>query len=198
MNMVQAKLTRWTEILSSLDSFGFLTTSQIQRLHNLGGRRNTTRILADMGELLSSFREGETVYYLSAKGRREIGSQKVRRRTQLVQHTLLRNEVYIARRPEIWKPEYSVKWGGKELIADAIYRKGGAYTFVEIDLTQSMAANERKVAAYRELQDTGKWQAKYGDFPTLLFVTTSDYRRNKLKGIAGELKAEIITFSDLK
>uniref|UniRef100_UPI0013598F89 replication-relaxation family protein n=1 Tax=Paenibacillus sp. USDA918EY TaxID=2689575 RepID=UPI0013598F89 len=185
MNMVQAKLTRWTEILSSLDSFGFLTTSQIQRLHNLGGRRNTTRILTDMGELLSSFREGETVYYLSAKGRREIGSQKVRRRTQLVQHTLMRNEVYIVRRPEIWKPEYSVKWGGKELIADAIYRKGGAYTFVEIDLTQSMAANERKVAAYRELQDTGKWQAKYGDFPTLLFVTTSDYRRNKLKGIAG-------------
>ncbi|MED5015933.1 replication-relaxation family protein [Paenibacillus chibensis] len=198
MNMVQAKLTRWTEILSSLDSFGFLSTSQIQRLHNLGGRRNTTRILTDMGELLSSFREGETVYYLSAKGRREIGSQKARRRTQLVQHTLMRNEVYIAQRPEIWKPEYSVKWEGKEIIADAIYRKGGVYTFVEIDLTQSMAANERKVLAYKELRNSGKWQAKYGTFPNVLFVTTTEQRKAKLIAASSDLSIEVITFNDLK
>lgn len=196
--MIQSKLTRWTEILSSLDNFGFLTTSQIQRLHNLGGRRNTTRILTNMGELLSSFREGEAVYYLSAKGRREIGSQKARRRTQLVQHMIMRNEVYIARKPELWRPEYSVKWEGKELIADAIYRKGGVYTFVEIDLTQSMAANERKVMAYKELRDSGKWQAKYGAFPNVLFVTITEHRKAKLIAVSTDLNIEAITFNDLK
>ncbi|WP_422661500.1 replication-relaxation family protein [Paenibacillus sp. EC2-1] len=196
--MVQAKLTRWTEILSSLDSHGFLTTSQIQRLHKLGGRRNTNRILTDMGELLSSFREGEAVYYLSARGRREIGSQKIRRRTQLVQHTIMRNEVFIAREPDMWKPEYSVKWEGNELIADAIYRKGMEYTFVEIDLTQSMKTNGEKLASYRSLRDTGKWQAKYGDFPNVLYVTISEYRKAKLIAASGDLKTEVITFSDLR
>lgn len=198
MNLVQLKLARWTEILSSCDRFGFLTTSQIQRLHNLGGRRNTTRILNDMGDLLSSFREGETVYYLSAKGRREIGSHNVKRRTQTAQHTIMRNELIIAERPEYWRPEYSVKWDGKEIVADAIFRKGGVYTFVEIDLTQSMAANERKIASYRELRDTGRWQARYGEFPAILYVTTTEHRRARLKAVLDGVKAEVMTFDEIR
>lgn len=198
MNIVQAKLSRWTEILSSLDSFGFLTTSQVQRLHKLGGRRNATRILNDMGELLASFREGETVYYLSAKGRREIGSQKARRRTQHVQHTIMRNEVFITQQPDLWKPEYKIAWEGSEIIADAVYRKGKDYTFVEIDITQSMKMNEGKLAAYRSLRDSGKWQARYGNFPTILFVTISEYRKEKLIAAAGDLKTKVLTFNDLK
>lgn len=198
MNLVQLKLARWTEILSSCDQFGFLTTSQIQRLHNLGGRRNTTRILNDMGDLLSSFRAGETVYYLSAKGRRQIGSQNVRRRTQTAQHTIMRNQIIIAKRPEYWRPEYSVKWDGKQIVADALFRKDGAFTFVEVDLTQSMAANERKIAAYRELRDTGRWQARYGEFPAILYVTTTEHRRTRLMAALSGMKAEVLIFNDLK
>lgn len=192
------KISRWREILSSCDQFGYLTTGQILRLHNLGSRRNATRILNDMGDLLSSFREGETVWYLSAKGRREIGSETVRKRTLHVQHSIMRNEVYISQRPDLWKPEYSVKWDGKELIADAIYRKAGAYTFVEIDLTQSMAANGRKIAAYLALRVSGKWQAKYGVFPTVVFVTSSEHRRSKIRSLMGDLKGEVMVFNDLK
>ncbi|WP_161487818.1 hypothetical protein [Paenibacillus glacialis] len=72
-----------------------------------------------MGEYLSSFREGELVYYLYAKGRKEIGSDVVRRRTQLIGHTLMRNEVYISFQPEQWREEYTLKWDNKAIVADA-------------------------------------------------------------------------------
>ncbi|MCM3497660.1 replication-relaxation family protein [Paenibacillus lactis] len=198
MNLTQLKLNRWMEILSSFDSFGFLTTSQVQRLHNLGGIRNTLRILTDMREYLNSYREGETVWYLNATGRKTIGSQTVRKRNQATHHAIARNEVYIARRPELWKPEYSIKWDGRELVCDALYRSGKAYTFVEIDITQTMAANERKIAAYRELRDSGRWQARYGEFPAILFVTSSEHRRKRLTAAVGDMRAEVVTFDDLR
>jgi hypothetical protein len=183
--------------MQSCDQLGFLSTSQIQRLHNLSGRRNTLRILNAMGDYLNSFHDGELVWYLSAKGRKEIGSETVHRRTPLVHHTIMRNEVYVTYRPDLWKAEYPIKYVGKEIVADAIMRKNDAYVFVEIDLTQSMAANERKLAAYRDLRSTNRWQQKYGPFPTLLFVTASEHRRQKLRGIMGDMKAEVLTFNDL-
>jgi hypothetical protein len=183
--------------MQSCDLLGFLTTSQIQRLHSLSGRRNTLRIINDMGDYLNSFHEGELVWYLSAKGRKEIGSETVRKRTPLVQHTVLRNEVYVAYRPDIFKPEYSVKWDGNEIIADAIYRKNGVYTLLEIDLQQSVGANERKITQYKELRDSGKWTQKYGAFPSILFVTTSEHRRTRLRALLDGMKAEVLTFSDV-
>ncbi|MFD1957149.1 replication-relaxation family protein [Paenibacillus thailandensis] len=195
----QAKLTRWTEILSSCDRFGYLTTSQIQRLHNLGGRRNTTRILSDMGEFLSSFREGETVWYLNARGRKEIGSQTQRRRTLHVQHTVIRNEVYIAYRPEQWRVEYTVKWDDKTIIADALFRVkvGGPYTFLEVDVTQATTQNERKIALYRGLCDTGRWQARNGPFPEILYVTVSEHRRKRLTELLAGMNARVLTVNEM-
>lgn len=198
MNLTQIKLNRWMEILSSFDNFGFLTTSQVQRLHNLGGIRNTLRILTDMKEYLNSYREGETVWYLNASGRKTIGSQLVRKRNQTTRHTIMRNEVYIAKQPELWKPEYSVKWDGKEIVCDALYRTGKEFTFVEIDLTQTMAVNERKVELYKDLRDSGRWQARYGAFPLLLFVTSSEHRRKRLGALLDGLDSEVITFDDLR
>ena len=198
MNLTQIKLNRWTEILSSFDQFGFLTTSQVQRLHNLGGVRNALRVLTDMKEYLHSYREGETVWYLNSAGRKMIGSQIVRKRNQSSRHTVARNEVYIAKCPDLWKPEYSIKWDGKEIICDALYRTGKTYTFVEIDITQSMAANARKIGTYRELRDSGRWQARYGEFPIVLFVTSSEHRRKRLIESAGDLVVEVITFEDLR
>lgn len=58
--------------------------------------------------------------------------------------------------------------------------------------------NERKIAAYRELRDSGRWQARYGDFPAVLFVTTSDHRRKRLAAALGDMRAEVITFDDLR
>ncbi|WP_169083254.1 replication-relaxation family protein [Paenibacillus sp. PL91] len=199
INRTQAKLARWIAILHSCDRFGYLTTSQIQRLHNLGGSRNTTRILGDMSEFLSSFREGETVWYLNARGRKEIGSQTQRRRTLHVNHAIIRNEVYVAYRPEQWREEHTVKWDDKTLIADALFRAkaGGPFTFLEVDNTQAMAQNERKIGLYRELCATGRWQAKNGPFPTIMYVTVSEYRHKRLTALLHGMDAKVLTIADL-
>ncbi|RLM59986.1 hypothetical protein DVK08_19855, partial [Halorubrum sp. Atlit-9R] len=139
MKLEATKLTRWIQILTTLDSHGFMTTSQLQRLHNLGGRRNANRILNDMNDLLSSFQLEEKVYYLSAKGRKEIGSTTVRRRTLHTQHSLLRNEVYLSYRPDYWRVEFPIKWADKSVIPDAIFKRDGQFVFLEVDHTQSMA-----------------------------------------------------------
>lgn len=198
MNLAQAKISRWYQILQSLDSLGFLTTTQIQRLHNLGGRRNTNRILNDMGDYLSSFQLDEKVYYLSAKGRKETGSTTVRRRTLHTQHTLIRNEVYICYRPEYWRPEFPFKWADKCVIPDAIFKRNQQFVFLEVDHTQSMAQNERKVGIYRDLKETQIFQRKHGHFPTILFVTVSEYRQKALRASLEGMNAEVLTVNDIK
>lgn len=198
MNLSKTKVTRWIQILESLDSHGFMTTSQLQRLHGLSGRRNTSRILNDMNDLLSSFQLDEKVYYLSAKGRKEIGSTNVRRRTLHTQHTLLRNEVYLRYRPEYWRLEFPIKWNDKSIVPDAIFKRDGQFVFLEVDHTQSMAQNEKKIAMYRELRESNVFQSKYGHFPTILFVTMSDYRQKQLRALLDGMKAEILTFNDMK
>ncbi|MFD2615717.1 replication-relaxation family protein [Paenibacillus gansuensis] len=199
MNLSQAKVSRHMEILQSFDTLGFLTTSQVQQLHNLGGRRNTTRILSDMAEYLSSFFLDEKVYYLNAHGRKTIGSTTIRRRTIQIHHTLIRNQVYVRFRPtELWKPEHVIKWDDKQLVTDATFRLNGQYVFLEVDVTQPMAANERKIELYRELRESGRWQQKYGVFPSILYVTVSEYRQKRLRAIMGDLKAEVLTVADVK
>lgn len=184
-----------------MDKHGFLTTSQIRRIHNLGGSRNTLRILSDMKHMLSSFRENETVWYLNQAGRKEIGSDTVRKRNNQTQHILARNDVYIAYKPDYWRQELPIKWADKTIVPDAVFRANGhfsgQYVFLEADLTQSMAQNERKIELYRELRETQLFQRKYGHFPVLLFVTTTDPRRTKLRALVGDLKAEVLTFNDI-
>jgi hypothetical protein len=198
MNLAQAKVTRWIQILESCDRLGFLTTSQIQRLHNLGGRRNTCRILNDMSDYLSSFQLDEKCYYLSARGRKEIGSTTVRRRTIHVTHTLMRNEVYIAHRPDYWRQEFPLKWQDKTVIPDAIFKRDSVFVALEIDHTQSMAQNERKIALYRELRDSQIFQRKHGHFPRLMFVTVSEYRQKALRALLDGLTADVLTINDVK
>lgn len=198
MNLVQAKISRWTEILCSLDKYGFLTTSQIQRLHGLGGRRNATRILNDMGDLLNSFQLDEKVFYLSAKGRKEIGSTIVRKRTLQTPHQLLRNDVFIHYRPEYWKPEFKISWSDKSIIPDAVFRHQDQYVFLEIDFTQTMSQNERKIALYRELHESGLFQKKYGHFPRIMFVTVTESRINKLQSLLDGLIHEVLNANDVR
>lgn len=186
------------EILSSLDEHGFLTTSQIQRLHKLGGRRNATRVLNDMNEYLNSFQIDEKVFYLSAKGRKEVGSSKVRKRNLQTQHQVMRNEVYVQYKPDYWKPELCIKWTSKNITPDAVFKRNGQYVFLEVDFTQSMANNERKVELYKELRDSQLFQKKYGAFPVIMFVTVSESRQKKLRSLLDGFKAEVLLIEDFK
>lgn len=152
-----------------------------------------------MHEFLSSFREGELVYYLNAKGRKEIGSETVRRRTPHVRHTLMRNEVYISLDPvDLWREEYTLKWDDKAIVADALFKKDGVFTLLEVDHTQLMSENEKKIQLYRDLHDTGRWQAKNGPFPEILYVTTTEHRQKRLSTLLEGMKARVLTFADIK
>ncbi len=152
-----------------------------------------------MREYLASYRDGETVWYLNAAGRKEIGSSTTRKRTLHTGHAVMRNEVYIAYRPESWREEYAVKWDDKQIVADALFRNvAGAYTFLEVDRTQPMQANAKKIAQYRELHDSGRWQQKNGAFPTILYVTISEYRKRRLAEMLGGMKAEVMTIEELR
>ncbi len=43
-----------------------------------------------------------------------------------------------------------------------------------------------------------RWQAKNGPFPTLMYITVSEYRRDRLKALMTGMKAEVMSFNDLK
>jgi len=133
-----------------------------------------------MGGLLSSFRDSETVWYLSAAGRREIESDKVRKKTLHVRHTLLRNEYYIEKQPAEFRVEFTLKWDSNVIIADALYRmkKFDPYRILEVDISQSMASNIRKIALYKELRDSGRW--RNGPFPFVTYVTVNESRAKRL------------------
>lgn len=150
-----------------------------------------------MAEYLCSFREQETVFYLSAKGRKEIGSNVIRRRTLTVQHTLTRTELFIRYNPDFWRVETPIKWSDNTIIPDAVFRHNDTYYFAEIDLTQSMAANERKITLYASLRENGAFERKYGQFPTIIFVTVSEHRRKKLSALLDGFKAKVMTVNDL-
>lgn len=135
---------------------------------------------------------------MSAKGRKEIGSSKIKRKTMHVQHTIVRNEAFLWLQPEQWREEYTIKWDDNTIITDALYKLSGRYGFLEIDLTQSMSQNEKKIDMYKRLQASGRWQAKHGPFPEVLYVTISEYRKEKLSRMFGELQGKVMTINDIK
>nr|MBS7717071.1 hypothetical protein [Vibrio cholerae] len=64
MQKLAMKEARTESIHLSLKKLGFLSRKQIQVLHDLGGDRNASRVMKTLEEYVSSFRDGEKVYYL--------------------------------------------------------------------------------------------------------------------------------------
>src|SRR5690606_31507183 len=147
------KEQRHESILSSLKTLGFLSRSQIQRLHKLGSVRNANRILSDLRPYLNVIKRAEYVYSLNAEGRRRIGAKPTQMRISQVDHHLMRNQLYIALGcPSSWRAEVRLKVGREvSMIADAIYTLDGRYVIIEIDNTQKMAENRAKIAKYQKL-----------------------------------------------
>ncbi|OAB46001.1 hypothetical protein [Paenibacillus glacialis] len=61
-----------------------------------------------------------------------------------------------------------------------------------------MSENEKKILLYRELHNTGKWQAKNGVFPEIMFVTTTEYRCKRLIDLLNGLNGKVLTLDDIK
>lgn len=185
--MILKNQKRVEAILYSLDRLGFLTRSQIQKLHDLKSARNANRILYNMSPYLNSFRLHENVYYLNKKGREMINSNKVMSRNMQVHHILMRNEAYIFFGcPQKWGVEEAIKdaQGNVFIRPDVIFaaETNGQerFYFLEIDYMQKMINNKRKIEKYSSLQEKGLLQRSLGYFPTVIFITASDMRKQKL------------------
>jgi Replication-relaxation len=182
-------------ILLSLKKLSYLSRSQIQALHDLGGERNAQKILKSMSEYLNSFREGETVYYLSKEGRERIGASRVNKKTTTAQHYIMRNTLYIGyQSPETWKNEirFSVE-GIATVICDATFTHGEQRYIIEVDYTQKMNVNKAKIQKYKKLIDAGVFENVP---PKFVWITTTEYRRKQLQKLSKDLDVQVFTISE--
>ncbi|WP_258838610.1 replication-relaxation family protein [Mechercharimyces sp. CAU 1602] len=177
----------------------YLTADQLRSLHDdLGGNRNTRIFMASLekeGFVKSFLTERVKVYYLSKKGRQEVGSRVIRKKTVYIGHYLLRNQLYLSVMPETWRSEPKIEFQQETLRPDAVFTKKDRKYFLEVDITRSMADNREKIRLYRELRDSGAWK---GEFPIVMFVTTTEYRRKALDTELEGLKHIILTEVDLR
>jgi len=195
------KLLREEAILSSLKKLDYLSRSQIQRLHGLGGDRNARRVLQNMNALISSFRgeTGESVFYLSKAGRERIGSDITRQKMNQVNHYLMRADVYIHLRPEDWKNEVKISVGDiVRITPDAYFSYQLRRHFLEVDHLQSMSKNKDKIERYKKLQSTGSFQERLRYFPRLIWVTMTETRKKQLMELCNGLDTIVYTWADIR
>ncbi len=179
-----------------MKKLSYLSRSQLQILHDLGSARNASRVLQQMNNYVSSFRDGENIYYLNKEGRERVNSKKILKRTTQARHYIMRNSIYIAYGcPSSWKNE--VRLGIKEVknstvVCDAIFKLDRRYYIVEVDHTQKMTKNRTKIDRYKKLIEL-----EYFDIaPFFIWITTTEYRRKELLKFCDGLEVQIFTIND--
>ncbi|MFT4415338.1 replication-relaxation family protein [Fredinandcohnia humi] len=193
MNIEKEK--RQEAILLSLKKLDFLTRDQIEKLHPLGQTRNAQRILRDMSEYLSFFvNERKKVYYLNKEGRERVEATKVRKKTPLIYHYLMRNDLYINQgRPSSWRNEMKIKIPDSKIsiVADAVFIKNKIHHFVEVDYRQSMSSNATKVRKYQQLSE-------FNPQFVVMWITLTPYRKKKLESMCNGLNVQVYLWDDIK
>lgn len=181
------------EILLSLKKCDYLSREQLQKMHRLGQDRNAQRILSNMNEFISHFTEDrKKIYYLNAAGREMVQAEKVRKKTPLVNHYLMRNDLFIAKgRPSTWENEVKISVNDISLIADAAFIFNKLHQFIEIDYKQSMSKNIQKINKYKKLYT-------YNPQFVLIWVTTTAYRKKRIVDLCKELKCQVYLWDDIK
>src|SRR5690625_1416572 len=133
----QKKQQREEQILISLDKLVYANRRQLQIINNLGGERNAQRILQRMEKekVISSIRTEQKIYFLSNRGKEQIGSNQGELNKRLLVHTLMRNDLFIKLgMPKSWLKENPVKVEDEVfLIPDARFKRNGEFHFVEVD-----------------------------------------------------------------
>ncbi|MFP5111816.1 replication-relaxation family protein [Bacillaceae bacterium C204] len=191
---------RQEQILLSLKKLDYLDRDQLNRIHRLGTIRNTNRILKQLSLYLSSYREDySTIYYLNKEGREYVTSEKIRKKTNFVNHVLMRNQFYIyAGFPSEWKNEMELNDGEYKVICDAWFNSNGKYHILEVDYQQTMKENRIKIEKYRGLYKNKGMENKLGYVPPLIWVTTTELRKKKLTELCKGLPYGIFTINDIK
>jgi hypothetical protein len=177
-----------------LKKLGFLSRSQIQRLHRLGGVRNANRVLKELSEYVSTFRQDENIYYLNKEGRERVDCERVLKKSNQVEHYLMRNQLFIASGcPASWKNEVKLTVKSEvSIVADAVYTMAGFFNIIEIDCEQKMTVNRTKIAKYRRLIELGVFEKQ----PKFIWVTKTEYRKKQLLALCEGLKVTVYLAKD--
>ena len=200
--MKKRQLTKRDEaILLLLKRCDFMTRDQIRRYFRIGTIRHTNRILGELSEYLTRIRDGQqTIFYLNKNGRQYVDCNKIRKKGGHVQHTVMRNDLWLHYGcPSDWRSEIKVSDGKTNVIVDAMFTQSLRYHFLEVDRTQTMTENRAKIKRYKELATTGLLTEKLGHFPTVIWLTTTELRRKQLQEACSALPiAKVYTLDDIK
>ncbi|MFB5555311.1 replication-relaxation family protein [Bacillus cytotoxicus] len=186
------KINRQMAILATIRKLQFATRRHLMCVHDMGGIRNANRIMADMKQYVSKTMYGkEYVYYLNKEGHAMFGNDgKVVSRGKLA-HALLRNEAWLCLFcPDDWQVETEIRYRKngekKKIIPDVKFRDEESILHaVEIDRTQKMVVNDRKLKCYEEFTKIYKQKYK-GKVPVIHFFTITKYREQKLEKLAAK------------
>lgn len=185
----------------------------MQAIHQLN-YRNTCRIISTQLRpyIHETYFNKEKVIYLNKKGRELIASDKdeIKVSVQTI-HSLLRNEVYIYFQcPYDWENEYKltahieqpnhfgISFQGlslsnkKTVISDAVFKRNGYFYLIEVDNTQDMRKNQKKIETYREVLPNYK-----EDTPCLCFFTQTEARKKKLEEWLKGIRHKVLTFGEI-
>jgi hypothetical protein len=212
MLSTERRIQRQEKILFSLEKLKFATRKQLQQLHQLGSDRNATKVLNAMREYLHvQNHQGMNVYYLNKTGREVIGTENEIKWTLQAEHHLLRNDLYLYYgMPYDWEVEQSIDFkiqakdgGGTKIkqltiTPDAMFQKDGVFHLIEIDRTQSMSENKKKIGKYGLLSPI--MAKKFGHHPVIVFYTVTESRRSRLEELcaSASVKCNVLTTEDLR
>lgn len=162
---------------------------------DLGKTRNAQRILSDLSEYVSTFTDDrKKVYYLNSDGRDRVQSAKIRKKTAMINHYLMRNDLYVSLKcPSTWKNEVKITIPDSDLsiICDSFYTSNKIHHFVEVDYKQSMSKNAAKIKRYQQLSE-------YNPHFALIWITTTPYRKKKIESLCTRLKGTVLLWDDIK
>jgi hypothetical protein len=211
--MLSSTQNRVETLLQTIDRLGIVKIKHLQEIHDLN-YRNACRIITTQLRpyIHETYFQKEKVITLNKKGRELIASDKdeIKISTQTI-HYLLRNEVYLHFKcPSDWKNEHAIEahvsghfgsdivFNGltlsnkKKVVVDAVFQRNGYLHLIEVDNTQEMRANKKKIETYKEILP----YVKEGT-PILYFFTTTENRKRKLIEWCKGMRHEVYTFDEL-
>ncbi|WP_412860257.1 hypothetical protein [Cytobacillus horneckiae] len=209
--MLSSTQSRIEELLTTIDRLGMVKIKHLQAIHDLKSYRNACRVVKQLNSYVNeTYHNKEKVIYLNKYGRDLIGSTKEDNKKHFMEHTFLRNDVYIHFNcPHDWKNEYPIEvennphsfginFGNmsvinkRKLIADAAFRRNGYLHLIEVDNLRKMIDNKKKVDTYREMFP------KLNDHTPILFIfTTTHDRRRKFEGLLQGIRHEVRVFGEI-
>lgn len=133
-------------------------------------------------------------FNLNSEGRERVQAEKVRKKTAMVTHYLMRNDLFIIKgRPSTWENEVKIELPGTKtsIIADAAYMFNKIHYFVEVDYKQSMRKNAAKIKRYQQLSTINP-QFK------LVWVTTTPFRKKKIEKLCEGLEVKVYLWEELR